>query len=59
MGDAADDLHDAEDDHAERVRALRAAGCRPCLHREKDADGICLKCDGMGWLDANGEPVDW
>lgn len=59
MGDAADDVFEAEDGQAERVRALRAAGCRPCLHSEKDTDGCCLVCEGMGWLDANGDPIEW
>lgn len=58
MGDAADDAFDAMLRDDETRDAMLRAGCKPCLHPEQDADGVCIKCDGMGWLDSDGQPCE-
>lgn len=57
-GDAADDMYDAEMARLDEHEAMIAAGCRPCLHPATDADGVCVICDGMGWLDSDGDPCE-
>lgn len=57
-GDAADDCCDAAMRDDDMRAAMKDAGCRPCLHPTKDSDGVCAVCDGMGWLDSDGNPVE-
>lgn len=59
MGDAADDVYKAaiaQDDFDAFVDALitdgRIVECEAC------ATCGCEKCDGYGWFDADGNPVD-
>lgn len=58
MGDAADDMYDAVIRAEVDELMLLSAGCMKCMHPEVDADGVCTKCDGTGWLDSDGNPVE-
>ena len=66
MGDAADDAFDAALKVQRDIDALKAAGIRPCdicegEGHELDADGNpeeCHLCEGAGYFDEDGFPVD-
>lgn len=65
MGDAADDVYDAEMRLREAHMDLILAGCFPC--RACDGAGFfyvgpveceCEKCQGFGWFDKFGKPCE-
>ena len=60
MGDAADDMFDAELRLAQEAEAMFAAGCRPCprLEQHEHDEGECPVCLNMNWLDKKDEPCE-
>ena len=60
MGDAADDLYEAEMEQQERLEAAKAQGVRPCpvCGPKAEIEHDCPKCGGLGWVDKHGEPTE-
>lgn len=60
MGDAADDLYEAEMDKQELLLAARARGDKPCpaCIRRAMQTHDCPTCGGTGWLDKDGNPTE-
>lgn len=59
MGEAANDMFDCALRDKERMELVRKHGVKPCDCRAKDADGNCVDCCGLGYIDKNGNPFDF
>lgn len=60
MGDAADDMYEAEMEQQERLAAAYARGVRACPICAPNGEAMpdCRKCDGLGWIDKHGKPTE-
>lgn len=65
MGDAADDMYDAEERLFEETLEAERLGIKPCPlckgsvgHPMLNMDVGCPRCEGLGWLDKDGRPTE-
>lgn len=60
MGDAADDVYEAEMERQEQLEAAYARGDRPCpvCSPKAEITHDCPKCSGLGWINRRGEPIE-
>jgi hypothetical protein len=60
MGQAADDLFDAELSRADALEMALSAGVKACPRTPQhfNTDQPCPVCDELGWIDKNGNPCE-
>ena len=63
MGDAADDVYDAEElilrEHQMMLQDVGARWCPRCSYSELIGDTECPVCHDPGYIDKDGKPVDF